>query len=257
MISLKESWLWVLAIVVGGCTTATQIQRKVETFDVRLSVVTDTDKPLNGAEIFVDYETVGKTKKDGLIQLNSIQLPLGNKVKVDSRCPEGYYNEGTQLTLFARRQASTPKGENQTLNGTVVCTATHRLVVLSVKVGNLLSKEDNESQPWFGLPVMVNNQKLAMTNNEGTALLAMKVKSNTEFDVTLDTSSFPTLEPQNPSANFVVSDRDTTLGFKQEFELPEVIKSPAPKKKQKKKKKKSKKKKQATGPIKMRSVRSR
>ena len=252
MSTAKFSVCFLLGMIAGCTPTANQIQRDIETFDVSLNVVTDTNKPLGGAEIFVDYETVGKTKRDGVISLNSVRLPVGNKIKVDSRCPDGFYNAGTELTLFARRQASTPEGENQKLLGTVVCTTTHRLVVLSVKVSSLLSGEDEKKQPWFKLPVMINNKKLAMTNGEGTALLAMQVRSKTEFDVTIDTSEYPTLEPQNPSAKFLVADTDTTLGFKQEFELPQEKKVVKPKKKKKKKKKKVVK---PTGPIRMESSR--
>jgi hypothetical protein len=167
-------------------------------------VTSDPGQALSGVELTRDGARVGVTTEHGA----RLSLPgkEGEVALVDVRCPEGFRAPERSLQIPLKRFAS---GQG-TPEYSVVCAPRRRLVVVAIRADH-----------GAGLPVMYLGQPVASTDASGAAHVALRLTPNSQFELTLATNQpeAARLRPQNPSARFVVPDRDELLALDQPFSL--------------------------------------
>jgi len=171
---------------------------------VIIKVSSDPGVPLGDASLLFNGKEVAKTGADGKGQLR-LSGDDGDTFQVMVKCPEGYASPTRPVNVQLRRLAE--KGKYPEYE--VSCPPDHRTVVVAIRA-------DNGAQ----LPVVHLGREVARTDASGAAHVLLKLAPGESFELMLDTSSYEKLKPQNPVANFLVSESDDVVLFDQKFDIP-------------------------------------
>jgi hypothetical protein len=228
--------------VAGGCE-----QQKVKPepkfpFDLTVNVTTDESLPVAGAEIYVDSTLAGTTDPAGGLA-GRLELYEGTEVRIDTRCPPGFIHGGTSKVVKAHRLASQAPGTSQAMPVHTECTPTHRKAAVVVRVKPVdvptapvrpgkkpVKPPVVARKAWLKLPILLDGHVVGQTDADGLAHLLLDVKDETSFELVLDTSAHPRLEPQNPITMLAVKHKDERFMVDQVFsEVPLPKKKPRPK----------------------------
>jgi hypothetical protein len=170
---------------------------------VSVRITSAPGAPIKNASILYNGQPVSVTGEDGVGRLK-LAGKDGERFDVTVRCPEGFQSPSKPLTVLLRRLAEPTK----TPELYVTCPPTTRTVVVAVRA---------DSGP--KLPVLFLGREVARTDNSGAAHVMLRLKSDDAFDLVLGTDGNDRLRPQNPSASFIVKDRDEVFVFDQRFEV--------------------------------------
>ncbi len=199
------------AIILLSVVTATSCavpEPVTPRFAVTFITESDPGVPLGGVDVRVDGEQAGRSTVDGIVQMY-VTAPEGTKVTIDYTCPQGYRHPGTQSALLLRQFQAVDGDASGVLESRLSCPPKTRTAAFVVRADN-----------GAGLPVMLNGEEVARTNERGIAHFAVAGEPQTEYRVQIDTGSKPRLKPQNPVQHFSLADEDALFTIGQEFQLP-------------------------------------
>lgn len=195
--------LWVL--MATSCAAPEPVTPR---FAVTFLTEADPGVPLGGVDVRVEGEHAGRSTLDGIVQMY-VTAPEGTKVAIDYTCPQGYRHPGTEPTLLLRQFQAVDGNAGGVLESRLRCAPEERTAAFVVRADN-----------GAGLPVMLDGEEVARTNEQGIAHFAVEGEPGTEYRVQIDTSSRPRLKPQNPVQHFSLADEDALFTIGQEFQLP-------------------------------------
>lgn len=172
--------------------------------EVRVRVTSDPGRPLRGASVLFNGQKVSESGDDGVARLKLTGRD-GEVFDVTVSCPEGHQSPSAPLQIPLKRLADPKK----TPEYEVSCPPSTRTVVVAVRA---------EGGP--NLPILYLGREIARTDGAGAAHVMLKLKPDESFDLVLSTrdKQGERLRPQNPTASFVVKDRDEVLLFDQRFD---------------------------------------
>lgn len=197
--------LLVVALVLASCA---EEERVASRYAVSFMTESDPGVPLAGVEVFAEGRPAGQSLADGLVQMY-VSAPDGAKVNIEYKCPEGYRHPGDNPTLQLRHFESLGREVATVLELTLRCPPQERTSVFVVRAEN-----------GGGLPVFLDGEEVAKTNEQGVAHFAVARTPGTEYRVRIDTTSKPRLSPQDPVQQFTVLDEDALFTVGQEFQRP-------------------------------------
>ena len=175
--------------------------------EIIIRVNGDPGQPISGATVQYNGKKVSESGADGSAPLK-LNGKDGEIYDLMVACPEGFLSPTKPLSVTLRRLADpTRKPEYD-----VACPPTTRTVVVAVRADN-----------GPNLPVMYLGREVARTDGAGAAHVMFKLKADESFNLVLGTESNDRLRPQNPTASFVVHDRDEVFTFDQKFDLEKRI----------------------------------
>lgn len=169
---------------------------------VRVSV---DGKPVQGARIANHGTTVGTTLADGSAALRFVGSE-GDLYDLSVDCPLGLRSPAKPVRVTLRRL----EGPASRPEYAVQCTRALQTVVVAVRA---------ENGP--NLPVIHLGKEVARTDASGATHVALRLPPEDSFELRLGTEEkgAEALRPQNPSASFVVKERDEVLVFDQRFAI--------------------------------------
>jgi hypothetical protein len=196
--------LWSALLAVAACkqfSLQTDTRARYEAV-VRVSV---DGRPVPGARILRNGAAVGTTLADGSAALRFVGNE-GELYDLVVECPQGLRSPQKPVRITLRRledPASRPEYSVQ-------CTRALQTVVVAVRADN-----------GPNLPVVHLGKEVARTDASGAAHVALRLPPDDSFELRLgtDEKGADLLRPQNPSASFVVKDRDELVVFDQRFTI--------------------------------------
>lgn len=206
--TMTNQTLLVVLLLLCGCkgVAGTPPQITVESL---LHVTSDDGEPLPGAELLVGGAARAKTDNEGVARLRLAGFD-GERRAVQVRCPADYQAPTSPTTVLLRPTAE----PSQRLRYDVVCTPLRRRVVVAIHV---------ENGP--DLPITHWGREIARTDAAGFAHARLLVPAGERFELGVDTSGDPHLQPPSPSAEFMVGHQDELVVFEQRLEVqrPRVV----------------------------------
>ncbi len=175
-------------------------------FAVTFTAEADQGVPLDGVVIAANGSAVGTSDEDGLVQ-TMIRGPEGTEIQIHYECPEGYRPTEESKTLRLHHFQSLDPTVQAGLHMRVNCIPEQRRAVFVIRTG----------QP--NLPILLDGQVVARTNELGVAHVVREATPNTSFRLKVDTSGNPRLRPQEPGMQFVLAAHDEVFAWDQHFEV--------------------------------------
>jgi hypothetical protein len=171
--------------------------------EIVIRVAGDPGQSIAGAQIKYNGKKVSESGADGLAPLK-LNGKDGESYDLMVSCPEGFLSPTKPVHVVLRRLADPTKKPEYDVS----CPPTTRTVVVAVRADN-----------GANLPVTYLGREVARTDAAGAAHVMFKLKPDESFALVLDTEGNDRLRPQNPTASFIVRDRDDVFTFDQKFEL--------------------------------------
>ncbi|APR84414.1 Hypothetical protein A7982_09763 [Minicystis rosea] len=171
--------------------------------EILLRIAGDPGQPLKGATVQYNGKKVSESNAEGIAPLK-LNGKDGEVYDLTITCPDGYLSPSKPLSVMLKRLADTTKKPEYDIS----CPPTTRTVVVAVRADN-----------GANLPVLYLGREVARTDAAGAAHVMFKLKSDESFNLVLGTEGQDRLRPQNPTASFVVRERDDVFTFDQKFEL--------------------------------------
>ena len=182
-------------------------------------IASDPDRPLAGVHLNVGGQLAAISDEAGL-GFFALAGNDGETFDVTVDCPAGYQSPPQPTAVTIRRLTSA----DRVAEYHVACPPTTRAVVIAVS-----------GQMGRRLAILQLGQEVARTEASGVATLLLRPGPTDQIDLTLDTSGPENadLRPQNPTATFLVKNRDDVFLFEPHFlsvkSKPAVARKAAPK----------------------------
>lgn len=194
-----------LLLALAGCAAP---EPQLETYELSIRIESDPGRPIAGATVNGAAQFRSVSDATGVVRLRVNGEP-GQRLRFQVRCPDGYRSPEQPLdVLLTRLGADAPPPEYG-----VRCAPEVRTVVIAVRAHN-----------GAGLPVTQLGREVARTDRAGAAHVVMQLAPHEPVELSIDTSSQPKLEPQNPTQRFEAPDTDAVLLF----DAPFVKEKPRP-----------------------------
>jgi len=214
----------ILIAAVGVCGACDE-QRPPETsFAIHFQAVDDRGMELPGIDINVGETLLGATDSGGSLRVE-VQARAGQRYPLVAPCPASYQPKDPPTEIFFR--------DTVALHGEALTQIDLRLVCArSSRVAALLVHADG----YENMPVLIDGIAQASTGPDGFAHLRLDLAPGAQFQVSLDSSSQPSLVPVNPSQTMSIGEEDGLFIFDPTFREPPPEKKPARVRPRKKKK---------------------
>lgn len=197
--------LVVLPFALAACAALEPVPPPPQEIVIR--VAGDPGQPLKGATVQYNGKKVSESGADGIAPLK-LNGKDGEVYELSVACPEGFLSPTKPLSVMLKRLADPGKKPEYD----VTCPPTTRTVVVAVRADN-----------GANLPVMYLGREVARTDGAGAAHVMFKLKADESFNLVLGTDGNDRLRPQNPTASFIVRDRDDVFTFDQKFDLEKKV----------------------------------
>jgi hypothetical protein len=171
-------------------------------FEVALRVESDPGHPLAGATVMKGGKEGPATGLDGRVVLKLGGME-GEAVDLIVKCPDQYVSPAKAISVTLHRISGPKLPEYE-----VSCPPTLRLTVVAVRADN-----------GPNLPIMYLGKELTRTDATGAATVMFRLQPGSQFMLGLNTTEKGNerIQPQNPTAQFVVHPYDDVLLFDQPF----------------------------------------
>lgn len=181
-----------LLLALAGCAAP---EPQLESYQLSIRIESDPGRPIAGATLLGVAQFRSVSDATGVVRLRVSGEP-GQRLRFQVRCPDGYRSPEQPLdVLLTRLGADAPEYR-------VRCAPEVRTVVIAVR-----------AQHGAGLPVKHLGREVARTDRAGAAHVVMQLAPHEPIELSIDTSSQPRLEPQNPTQRFETPDTDALLLF--------------------------------------------
>lgn len=193
-----------LVVALLLCTACTEEESR---FPVVITAVTDDGKPLADLAVSLGRAPAGRTDATGHLRRRVVGKE-GQKVTVSVTVPKGYKlapNQASSLVLRRLTDIGNGAGRPLPIEHVVTLSPLVRSYAVLVRAG----------VP--GLPIQTFGTQQAITNSKGVALFLYHGTPGDELQVRLDTSAHPELRPQNPTASFLLAQRNEAYVVRERF----------------------------------------
>jgi hypothetical protein len=172
---------------------------------LEVAVQSDHGVRLSGVDVLIDGEVAGKTSKGGVLATVVWSRP-GLSHRVEPECPSPKFESAVPTVL--RFRSYSPDATQAPLELSLTCRPAERLAAFLVKAIN-----------GSGLPVLLNGEVVATTNEDGIAHFSASGRPGSEYLVQIDASEVPRLLPRTLSQAFVLPDSHELFVIEHSFEL--------------------------------------
>jgi hypothetical protein len=190
----------------AGCSGRPSSGTEKRDFKAVVRAHSDDERPLAGVVISAAGRRLGATDAAGNV---TVRVPgdEGQSIPVSITCPEGFIAPQAPAPLRLTSARALATGKTEPLVYETTCDRKERNVVVAVRASGS-----------SGLPILINGQRHAVTDENGIAHVALTVDRDApSLRVDLDTAAAPSLMPQNPGRTFALKGKDSILIFDQTF----------------------------------------
>jgi hypothetical protein len=190
-------------VVLAGCAGGPP----TESFEISFHASTDEDEPLGGVRIVTTTNELGTTDEAGDLVLQ-VRGREGDRVVLGAICPRDHRLLTPPRELVLRKVRSL-RGDGA-VRVRVQCAPLVRTMVVAIR-----------AQGQRGLPILVDGDVVTALNEAGVAHVMLSGTTEQRFEIAIDTSSNPALQPQNPVRVVAIADRDDLVLYDQPFAADE------------------------------------
>jgi hypothetical protein len=188
-------------------------------FPITFVAEADPGTPLAGVTVTVAGAPPAVTAADGTVRLE-LSGDEGTSVPVSATCPEGHRTAPALSPIVLRTTVGVGGAPAPGLRVSISCPPSIRHGVVVIRAGG------TGTASRAGLPVMIENRQVAVTDTSGVAHVALDMAPGQSFQVLLATATVsPNLRPQDPQLTFVFPDSDEIFAFDENFD---EVEAPAP-----------------------------
>jgi hypothetical protein len=198
---------WVFAVAVA-CAVGCE-EEKPPPLEVRVRVTSDGSTPVPGAQLRARGEYLGSTDGSGDATLLIPGSP-GASPSLALTCPDGFVSPPGEQTPLLPAAGSGSSGRALALD--LLCPPELREAVVLVHAAGDARR----------LPVKVDGLVIGQTDALGFAHVHVRAAPDTEFEVSLDTSSNERLVPANPTRRYRLRRSDELFVLDASFEQPKA-----------------------------------
>lgn len=201
-----------IASIVAIASAACSDEPPPPTYTLTFRATSDGEDPIAGASVATEDTVLGQTDSNGILRIQ-FQGKEGTTIPITVACPDTYDTTDPEITLTLRRVVAlgTEQGAAPELRRDIDCVPRQRTSVLIVR-----------ARGRAGLPVLVDGEQRAVTDDGGVAHLVFASAPGREVTVQISTADAPRLRPQNPSRTFTLPTEDDILWMDQPFEEQRV-----------------------------------
>ena len=200
--STRTRALWALggAVLLAACA-APPTQRLAAI----VRVESDPGRPLQGAQVMFEGQTLGRSDERGLLTLE-LRGPPGEQVALEVRCPAGHRTLKPTLMVTLRANSDPTRRPEYRAE----CRPELRTLVVAIRAQNAP-----------GVPVLHLGKEVARTDARGAAHTRLRLHPNESVELRLDThaADHRRLRPKSPGFSYTMPDRDEVVLFDQPFAL--------------------------------------
>jgi hypothetical protein len=174
---------------------------RIGSFSVVIEARAQGREVVPNVEVLSGTERLGRTDERGRVTL-ALGGEEGARTSLSVRCPPGFASPERPLVVGLRHlQAGSepPRFE-------VACVRLVHSVLVGIQVEN-----------GAHLPVLHLQKKVGETDEHGILHVLLTAENDERFTLIVDTSTNPSLRPQNPSLSFVTRDDDEFVLLEQKF----------------------------------------
>lgn len=185
-------------MALAGCAAP---EPELETYELSIRIESDPGRPIAGATVLGAAQFRSVSDSTGTVRLR-VNGEQGQRLRFQVRCPDGYRSPEQPLDVLLTRLGADALPPEYGVR----CAPEVRTVVIAVRAQN-----------GAGLPVTQLGREVARTDRAGAAHVVMQLAPHEPIELSIDTSSQPKLEPQNPTQRFEAPDTDAVLLFDAPF----------------------------------------
>ena len=180
--------------------------------ELELEVVVQSDPGVHlaGVEVLVDGGIAGRTSESGVLQTVLMSRP-GRVHRVEPRCPPAH--DSSEGPIVLRPRSYRFDADSPPIELRLTCRPSERLAAFLVRAAN-----------GPGLPVHLNGEVVATTNESGVAHFSTSGPPGSEYLVELDAGGFPRLLPRKTSHAFVLPDSHELFVVERAFQRRPPVK---------------------------------
>jgi hypothetical protein len=194
-----------LTILLAGCGGSAENTNE-KSFNVILTVKTDDGEPLEGVRFTNCATNVGTSNSKGILSMN-IRGAEGQRLTITTTCPEGYVGPEQPSTFKLTEVRRVNQSQPVAIGLDVTCTRKLREIVVVVRATDAPS-----------LPVDIGGKTVGTIDQNGISHVRVQLDRDVRsLSVSLGTSDFPALRPQNPSRVYDLDGKDAVLLLDQTF----------------------------------------
>ena len=201
---------WTVALVsvltLVSCSDGRSIARP---FSIGFIVESDPGLPLQGVNVLVDGESIGKTDSNGSVRAEVLAIP-GASLRIQQQCPEDHRAAEDSKSIRLRKFESVGESAPSTIQVTLKCKPLRRLAVFIVTAKN-----------GPDLPILIDGDHAGRTNELGVAQISRWGAPGTEYALEIDTRASPRLLPRSPVHVFTLPDAHEIFVVNESFQLQE------------------------------------
>lgn len=190
--------LWSSVVVSGGCKTAATPPLRVT-----VNVVSSRGAPVEGAEILLHGQVLGRSAADGRAVVEIAGGHEGDSFPLDVHCPGALRSPAEPLVV---RQLAIAGGN---VEHTAKCEETRRILTVVVRA---------ENGP--NLPILRLDHEIGRTDGSGAATIRIDCDVHERVELVLGTKGVPEMadaHPQDPPAVFPPEETDAIHEFSVTF----------------------------------------
>ena len=207
-----------LIAAVLGTTSLTACGERGQTpsrYSLSFAALDDRGDALASMPIQIGETVIGTTDTSGIL-LAEVNANDGDRYPLLAPCPKGYdpFEVPDEVVFLGTRGLNGEK--NASLEIRIICKRKTRIAAV------LVHADGHE-----GMPILVDGVRKGTTGTGGIAHLRLEGSQNSQFEISLDTSSQPTLVPKNPRHAVQLGAEDGLFVFEPAFseaEPPEAKK---------------------------------
>ena len=192
-----------------------------DTYQIAFMARTDDGHPVEGVELRSETEVIGLTGPAGTLGLE-VEGYDGASMAFRAVCPAGYRSPTQDVHLTLRPFTGVAEqAEPPPLVVSATCRPFLRRATVVIRANG-----------WANLPIVLHERIVARTDQDGVAHLLLTMAPHARFQLTVDTTAHPRLQPRNPTQLFQIGDEDELFVYDLALSA-----DPLPPKKKKKKRK--------------------
>lgn len=204
--------LTAIAISMGSSASCKQAETPQNRYQVVFKAEDDRGVPLPGLPIRVGETLLGETSPGGTL-IVQVAAKEGERYPLQAPCPEDHNADDPPVDVFFRSTKGLGGDVQNHIELTIVCARTRRLAALLI-----------HADGYEDMPISIDGVVRGRTGAEGFAHLRLDRQPGVQFQVSLDSSSHPTLVPANPSQTMSVGEDDGLFVFEPVFREARVEK---------------------------------
>jgi hypothetical protein len=199
----------IAALLGGAFALGCEEEPEAHKYPVKIAVQSDPGKALAGAVVQRNGKPIETSDVNGVAALE-LTGREGDSVDLTVVCPPGFEAPKKSVSVRLSRTGDAQKMPEYA----VQCPPAIRHIVVAVRADG-----------GGGMPITYLGRPVTRTDASGSAHVLLRMRPGDQFELGLDTSSFPKHHPQNPKASFLVS---TTGDEIQRFDLKFDVERPRP-----------------------------